>query len=78
MPPPKPFWGAMIADGRGYLTDAWWIAFFPGVAIFLVVMALKFLADWMRDRLDPRLRQLRPAAIRSAAPLPVATSASSR
>ncbi|MFQ6031142.1 MAG: ABC transporter permease subunit, partial [Dehalococcoidia bacterium] len=58
VPPPKPSWGAMIADGRGYLADAWWIAFFPGVAIFLVVMALNFLGDWMRDRLDPRLRQL--------------------
>ena len=58
VPPPKPSWGAMIADGRGYLADAWWIAFFPGVAIFLVVMALNFLGDWFRDRLDPRLRQL--------------------
>jgi len=47
-----------VADGRTYLNDAWWIAFFPGVAIFLLVMSLNFLGDWMRDRFDPRLRQL--------------------
>jgi len=58
VPPPKPAWGSMISDGRDYLGDAWWIAFFPGMAIFLVVMALNFLGDWMRDRFDPRLRQL--------------------
>ncbi|MCH8897606.1 MAG: ABC transporter permease subunit [Chloroflexi bacterium] len=56
--PPKPAWGAMVADGREYLGDAWWIAFFPGLGIFLVVMALNFLGDWMRDRFDPKLRQL--------------------
>ena len=58
IPPPRPAWGAMVADGREYLADAWWIALFPGVCIFLVVMALNFLGDWMRDRFDPRLRQL--------------------
>lgn len=56
--PPKPAWGAMVADGREYLGDAWWIAFFPGMGIFLVVVSLNFLGDWMRDRFDPRLRQL--------------------
>ena len=58
IPPPTPAWGAMVADGRTYINDAWWIAFFPGVAIFLLVMSLNFLGDWMRDRFDPRLRQL--------------------
>ena len=58
IPPPKPAWGAMVADGREYLGDAWWISFFPGLCIFLVVMSLNFLGDWMRDRFDPRLRQL--------------------
>jgi peptide/nickel transport system permease protein len=58
IPPPAASWGAMISDGRSYLNDAWWIAFFPGMCIFLVVMALNFLGDWMRDRFDPRLRQL--------------------
>ena len=45
-------------DGRAYINDAWWISFFPGIAIFLTVMSLNFLGDWLRDRLDPRLRQL--------------------
>lgn len=58
IPPPTPAWGAMVADGRDYLGDAWWIAFFPGLAIGMVVMSLNFLGDWMRDRFDPRLRQL--------------------
>ncbi len=58
IPPPTPAWGAMVADGRAFINDAWWVAFFPGVAIFLVVMSLNFLGDWLRDRLDPRLRQL--------------------
>ena len=58
IPPPTPTWGAMIADGRNFLRDAWWISFFPGLAIFLTVMALNFMGDWLRDKLDPRLRQL--------------------
>jgi peptide/nickel transport system permease protein len=51
-------WGSMVADGRTELDRAWWIAAFPGIAIGLVVMAGNFLGDWIRDRLDPRLRQL--------------------
>ncbi len=58
IPPPTPAWGAMVNDGRAFINDAWWIAFFPGVCIFLTVMSLNFLGDWLRDRLDPRLRQL--------------------
>ncbi len=58
IPPPTPAWGAMVNDGRNYIQDAWWISFFPGMCIFLVVMSLNFLGDWMRDRFDPRLRQL--------------------
>ena len=58
IPPPTPAWGAMVNDGRIYIEDAWWISFFPGFCIFLVVMSLNFLGDWMRDRFDPRLRQL--------------------
>ena len=58
IPPPTPAWGAMISDGRAFLNDSWWISFFPGVCLFLVVMALNFLGDWFRDRFDPRLRQL--------------------
>ena len=58
VPPPTPTWGAMVADGRGYMRDAWWITVVPGVAILITVMSLNFLGDWLRDNLDPRLRQL--------------------
>ncbi len=55
---PTSSWGSMVADGRSYLDTAWWIALFPGIAIGLVVMSGNFLGDWIRDRLDPRLRQV--------------------
>jgi peptide/nickel transport system permease protein len=58
VPPPTPSWGGMISDGRLYLTQAWWICAFPGLAIALTVLSLVFLGDWLRDRLDPTLRQL--------------------
>ena len=58
IPGPTPAWGVMIADGREYVESAWWQTVFPGTAIFLVVLAFNFLGDWIRDRLDPRLRQL--------------------
>ena len=58
VPPPTPTWGAMVADGRGYMRAAWWITVVPGVAILITVMSLNFLGDWLRDKLDPRLRQL--------------------
>jgi len=57
IPDPTPAWGVMVAAGRDFLATAWWISFFPGLAIFLVVMSLNFLGDWMRDKFDPRLRQ---------------------
>lgn len=52
--PPTPTWGGMLADGRAYLTYAWWIATFPGVAIVITVLAGNLLGDWLRDELDPR------------------------
>jgi peptide/nickel transport system permease protein len=58
VPSPTPTWGSMVSEGRGYLSTAWWPTVFPGAAIFLVVMSLNFTGDWLRDRLDPRLRQL--------------------
>ncbi len=58
IPSPTPSWGNMVAEGRDYLTTAWWTSVFPGTALFLTVMSLNFLGDWLRDRLDPRLRQL--------------------
>lgn len=54
-----PSWGAMIDDGRDWLATAWWISVFPGLGILLTVMAMNFLGDWLRDRTDPRLRQVR-------------------
>jgi peptide/nickel transport system permease protein len=58
IPPPTPAWGSMIAEGRDVVTSAWWVSFFPGLAILLVVLAFNLLGDWLRDTLDPRLRQL--------------------
>jgi peptide/nickel transport system permease protein len=51
--PPTPSWGGMVADGRDYLTTAWWMSTWPGVAIALTVMAINLLGDWLRDVLDP-------------------------
>jgi peptide/nickel transport system permease protein len=58
IPPPTPAWGSMIAEGRDFVTSAWWVSCFPGVAILLVVLAFNLLGDWLRDTLDPKLRQL--------------------
>jgi ABC-type dipeptide/oligopeptide/nickel transport system permease subunit len=54
--PSKPEWGRMIADGIKFF-DQWWISAFPGLAIFLIVMAFNFVGDGLRDALDPRLRR---------------------
>ena len=54
--PPTPEWGAMLADGRNYLRTQWWIAFFPGMTITLVVLILNILGDALRDALDPNVR----------------------
>ena len=58
VPPPTPAWGSMVADGRDRLAVAWWISTMPGVAIMMVVLAMNLFGDWLRDKLDPRLRQL--------------------
>ncbi len=58
IPPPTPAWGSMIAEGRDFITSAWWISFFPGLAILLVGLAFNLLGDWLRDTLDPKLRQV--------------------
>ena len=58
IPAPTPAWGVMVSDGRNYLDSAWWVSTFPGIAILLTVMSFNFLGDWLRDRLDPRLRQI--------------------
>ena len=63
VPPPTATWGGMVSDGRnhlagGFATGSWWISTFPGIAIVLTVMSLNLFGDWLRDKLDPRLRQI--------------------
>jgi peptide/nickel transport system permease protein len=59
VPPPKPAWGLMLADGkRGLMAGYWWLTVLPGVCIMLLVLAANLLGDWLRVKLDPQLRQL--------------------
>ena len=58
VPPPTPAWGSMVADGRDRLAVAWWISTIPGLAIMVTVLAMNLFGDWLRDVLDPKLRQL--------------------
>ncbi len=58
VPPPTPAWGSMVAEGRNYLNSAWWIVGMPGMAILFTVLSFNMVGDWIRDVLDPRLRQL--------------------
>ncbi len=55
--PPQPEWGAMIAEGRQFIIDHWWVATMPGIAIFLVALGFNFLGDGLRDVLDPRAQK---------------------
>jgi len=57
IPPPAPAWGSMVAEGRLYISTAWWVSLIPGMMIGLLVVSTVFLGDWLRDALDPRLRQ---------------------
>jgi len=59
VPPPKPAWGLMLADGkRGLMAGYWWLTVLPGLCIMLLVLAANLLGDWLRVKLDPQLRQL--------------------
>ncbi len=58
IPRPTPAWGSMVADGRSLIIVAWWISLFPGLAIVLTVLSMNLLGDWLRDKLDPKLRQV--------------------
>ena len=58
IPPPTPAWGAMIASGREYVDTAWWVSSFPGIAIMLTVISFNLFGDWLRDTLDPKLRNV--------------------
>lgn len=54
--PPAITWGLMVADGRNYLTSAWWLSFWPGMAILLTALSANLLSNWMRLAMDPKLR----------------------
>lgn len=58
IPRPTPAWGLLVADGRQLVVSAWWISFFPGMAILLTVLSVNLFGDWLRDVLDPKLRQV--------------------
>jgi ABC-type dipeptide/oligopeptide/nickel transport system permease subunit len=55
--PPTPSWGTMLAEGRGYMLSQWWMATFPGIAIFVSALGMNLIGDAMRDMLDPHLRK---------------------
>jgi peptide/nickel transport system permease protein len=59
VPAPLPAWGSMGAEGRSYITSAWWVSVFPGFAILLVALSFNLLGDWLRDWLDPRSQDTR-------------------
>ena len=59
LPPGAPAWGIMVAEGRELILDMWWLSLLPGLAITAVVLAFNFFGDWLRDYLDPKLRQAR-------------------
>ncbi|MBK8021193.1 MAG: ABC transporter permease [Chloroflexi bacterium] len=54
--PPEVTWGVMLADGRQYISSAWWMTTYPGIAITITVLGVVFLGDWLRDILDPKVR----------------------
>lgn len=58
LPRAEPAWGVMVSDGRELIVTAWWVSMFPGLAIMLTVLSLNLLGDWLRDHLDPKLRNL--------------------
>jgi peptide/nickel transport system permease protein len=58
IPPPTASWGSMASAGRDYISTRWWLTAFPGLAIFMTVLSINMIGDWIRDRLDPRLRHL--------------------
>ena len=58
IPRPTPTWGLLVSDGRDFIATDWWISFFPGLAILLTVLSANMLGDWLRDKLDPRQRQV--------------------
>lgn len=58
VPPPTPTWGGMVSEGLDYVESAWWISTMPGLAILFVVFSYNLVGDWVRDVLDPQLRNI--------------------
>jgi len=58
LPVGDPAWGIMVSEGRIVIVKVWWLSLFPGLAITIVVLALNFFGDWLRDRLDPKLSRI--------------------
>lgn len=58
VPPPTPSLGGMVTEGKDYIMKAWWVSVFPGSAIAIIVLSFNLLGDWLRDTLDPHLRQI--------------------
>jgi dipeptide transport system permease protein len=55
--PPTPEWGTMLAEAREFITRAWWVVTFPGLAILITVLAINLIGDGLRDALDPKLKR---------------------
>ncbi len=55
--PPTASWGSMVADGRAFMIDAWWVSTFPGLAILLLVLAINVASQGLRDAFDPRIQE---------------------
>jgi peptide/nickel transport system permease protein len=58
IPPPTPSWGQMAAEGREFISTAWWLSILPGLAIGALVLSFNLFGDWLRDAMDPKLRQI--------------------
>jgi peptide/nickel transport system permease protein len=56
MQAPTPSWGDLLSEARRYIDFAWWLAFFPGLAILVTIMSYNFVGEGLRDAVDPRLR----------------------
>ncbi len=58
IPPPDPAWGVLVAEGRDFIATFWWLSVIPGLVIMMTVLSMNVFGDWLRDHLDPKLRQL--------------------
>lgn len=57
VPPSIPTWGGLLADARAYISTSWWMALFPGLAIFITVLGINLLGDVLREKLDPKMKR---------------------